>query len=78
MPRSGRPRATTAVDDRYLLISARRNPDSNATMLNNAFRATTGQRITTQTVRNRLHEAQIHSLGPWQGPSLQTRHHTAR
>jgi Transposase. len=61
MPRSGRPRATTAVDGRYLRISARRNPDNNATMLNNAFRAATGQRIMTQTVRNRLHDAQLHS-----------------
>ena len=74
MPRSGYPRATTAVDDRYLRISARRNTDSNATMLNNA----TGQRITTQTVRNRLHDAQLHTRHPWRGPSLQPRHHVAR
>ena len=37
MRRSGRPKATTAVDDRYIRISARRNPERNATMLNNAF-----------------------------------------
>ena len=78
MPCSGRPRATTVVDDRYLRISAQRNPDSNATMLNNAFRAATGWRITTQTVRNRLHDAQLHSQRPWRGPSLQPRHHAAR
>ena len=78
MPRSGRPRATTAVDDRYLQISARRNPDSNDTMLNNAFCAATGRRITTQTVRNRLHNAQLHSRRPWRGPSLQPRGHAAR
>ena len=42
MCRSGLPKATTAVDDRYLRISARRNPESNATMLNNAIRAATG------------------------------------
>ena len=39
MRRSGRPKATMAVDDRYLRISARRNSESNATILNNAFRA---------------------------------------
>ena len=37
MPCSGRLRATIAVDHRYLRSSARRNPDSNATMLNNVF-----------------------------------------
>ena len=35
--RSGRTEAITAVDNRYVRISARRNPESNATMLNNAF-----------------------------------------
>ena len=53
MRRAGRPKATSAVDDRYLLISARRNPGSNATMMNNAFSAATGRRDTTQTLRNR-------------------------
>lgn len=78
MPRSGRPRATTVVDDRYLRIAARRNPDSNATMLNNAFRSATGRRVSTQTVRNRLHDAQLYSRRPWRGPALQPRHHAAR
>ena len=50
MRRSGRAKANTAVDDSYLRISARRNPESNATMLNNAFHATTGRRVSTQTV----------------------------
>ena len=35
--RSDRLKATTAVDDRYVRISARRNLESNATILNNAF-----------------------------------------
>ena len=51
MRRSGRLKATTAVDDRYFRILARKNPESNATMLNNAFRAATGCRVSTQTVR---------------------------
>ena len=33
MRRSDRQKATTVVDDRYLRISARRSPESNATML---------------------------------------------
>jgi len=47
-------------------------------MLNNAFCADTGRRITNQTVRNRLHAAQIHSRLSWRGLSLQPRHHAAR
>ena len=58
---SGRPKATIAVDDCYLRISARSNPESNATMLNNAFCAATGHRVSTQTVQNRLHDVQLHS-----------------
>ena len=77
MRRSGRPKATTAVDCRYLRISARRNPKSNATKLNNAFRAATGRRDSTQTVRNRLHDAQLHSRRPRGVPHLTPRHHAA-
>ena len=72
---SGHRKATTAVDDHYLRISARRNPESNATMLNNAFCAATGSRDSTQTLRNRLHDAQLHSRRPWQGPHMTPRHH---
>ena len=78
MRRSGRPKATTAVDDRYLRISARRNPESNATMLNNTFRAATGRRVSTQTIRNRLHDVQLHSRRPWRGPHLTPRQLAAR
>ena len=74
MRRSGRPKATTAVDDRYLRISAWRNHESNATMLNNAFRAATGCLVSTQTVQNRLHDAQCHSRRPWRGPQLTPRY----
>ena len=75
--RSGRPKAITAVDNRYVRISARRNPESNATMLNNAFRVATGRIHSTQTVRNRLHDAQLHSRRPWRGPRLTPKHHAA-
>ena len=75
---SGCPKTTTAVDDRYLRISARRNPDGNATMLNNAFHAAKGRHVSTQTVRNRLHDAQLHSQRSWRGPHLTPMHHAAR
>ena len=74
---SGRPKFTTAVDGRYLRISARRNPESNAIMLNNAFCSATGRRDSTQIVRNRLHDVQLHSRRPWRGPHLTPRHHAA-
>ena len=61
MRRSVHPKAATAVDDRYLRISVRRNPESSATMLSNAFCAATGRHVSTQTVRNKLHDAQLHS-----------------
>ena len=75
--RSGRPKATTAVDGRYLRFSARRNLESNATILNNAFRAATERRYSTQTLINRLHDTQLHSCRPWRGPHLTPRHHAA-
>ena len=78
MRRSDRPKATTAVDDRYLQISARRNPERNATMLNNAFPAATGRRVSTQTVRNRLHDAQLRSRRPCRGPHFTPRHYEAQ
>ena len=70
MRRSGLPKTTTAVDDFYLRISARRNPENNAAMLNNVFRAATGRHVSTQIVRNRLHYVQLHSRRPWRGPHL--------
>ena len=45
MRRSGSPKATTAVDDCSVRISARRYHETNATILNNAFRAATGRRV---------------------------------
>ena len=52
----GRDRATNQRQDRYLLIQSRRQRFQNASSLNNEFRNGTGVRISTQTVRNTLHE----------------------
>ena len=78
MRRSGRPKATAAVDVCCLRISARRYHESNAAMLNNAFHAATGRRVSTQIVRSRLYDVQLHSRRPWRGPHLTPRHHEAR
>ena len=77
MRRPGRPKATTVVVVRYLRILVRRNPESNASMLNNVFRAATGRRDSTQIVRNRPHDAQLHSRRRWRGPHLTSTHHAA-
>lgn len=51
----GRERATTAAEDRLMLLTARRNPTFTASRINSLFRQATGRVICGQTVRNRLH-----------------------
>ena len=48
----------------FLLIQSRRQRFLNATRLNNVFRNGTGVRISTQTVRNRLHEFGLSARRP--------------
>ncbi|GFX52962.1 transposable element Tcb1 transposase [Trichonephila clavipes] len=55
-PGAGRPRATTSTDDRYIQLTARRNRIENTTQLQRQLLLATGQRVSSQTVRNRLHE----------------------
>ncbi|GFW65737.1 transposable element Tcb2 transposase [Trichonephila clavipes] len=54
-PGQGRRRATTPNEDRYLVLTAQRHQNMNATLLQQHFRSATGTTISTQTVRNRLH-----------------------
>ena len=60
----GRDRATIQRQDRFLLIQSRRQWFLKATRLNNEFRNGTGVRISTQTVRNRLHEFGLSARRP--------------
>ena len=57
LPRSGRPRVTTQTDDRFLVLSARRQRFVTARTLQNDLQAAAGSRVSTQTIRNRLHQA---------------------
>ncbi|GFY26398.1 transposable element Tcb2 transposase [Trichonephila clavipes] len=59
-PGQGRRRATTLNEDRYLVLTARRHRNRNATLLQQHLRSATGTRVSTQTVRNRLH-----GVGPY-------------
>ena len=54
--RGGGDRAITRHQDHFLLIQSRRQRFQNTTTLNNEFKNGTGLRISTQTVRNSLHE----------------------
>ena len=60
----GRDRTATQRQGRFLLIQSRRQRFHNATSLNNEFWNGTGERISTQTVRNRLHEFGLNARRP--------------
>ncbi|GFV01351.1 uncharacterized protein TNCV_2125771 [Trichonephila clavipes] len=63
-PGAGWPRATTSTDDRYIQLTARRNRTENATQLQRQLLLGTGRRVSSQTVRNRLHEGGIYARRP--------------
>ncbi|GFX72366.1 transposable element Tcb2 transposase [Trichonephila clavipes] len=54
-PGQGRRRATTPNEDRYLVLTARRHRNMNATLLQQHLRSATGTTVSTQTVPNRIH-----------------------
>ena len=54
-PRSGRLRKTMVRQDRYLSNMAKRQRFQSAVTLNSDFHTATGVRVSSQTVRNRLH-----------------------
>jgi hypothetical protein len=60
----GRERSTTQAQDRFFVLQAWRQRSSNATTLRNDFQNATGVRMSTQTVRNRLHDAGLRSQRP--------------
>ena len=60
----GLERSTNAVQDRFLVVQAWRHRFDNATTLRRDFQNATGVRISTQTIRNRLHDAGLRSRRP--------------
>ena len=60
----GRERSTNEVQDRFLVVQARRHRFDNAATLRRDFQNATGVRISTQTIRNRLHDAGLRSRRP--------------
>ncbi|GFT93962.1 transposable element Tcb2 transposase [Trichonephila clavipes] len=63
-PGQGRRRATTPNEDRYLVLTARRDRNMNATLLQQHLRSTTGTTVSTQSVRNRLHGVGLYARRP--------------
>ncbi|GFV01994.1 transposable element Tcb2 transposase [Trichonephila clavipes] len=63
-PRQGRRRATTPNEDRYLVLTARRHQNMNATLLQQHLHSATGTTVSTQTVRNRLHGVGLYDRRP--------------
>ncbi|GFV00655.1 transposable element Tcb2 transposase [Trichonephila clavipes] len=59
-----RRRATTPNEDRYLVLTARRHRNKNATLLQQHLRSATGTTVSTQTVRNQVHGVGLYARRP--------------
>ncbi|GFW71473.1 transposable element Tcb2 transposase [Trichonephila clavipes] len=77
-PGQGRRRATTPNEDRYLLLTARRHRNMNATLLQQHLRLATGTTVSTQTVPNRLHGVGLYARRPLVCIRLTSRHRRDR
>ncbi|GFW02336.1 transposable element Tcb2 transposase [Trichonephila clavipes] len=60
-PGQGRRRSTTPNEDRYLMLTARRDRNMNATLLQQHLRSGTGTTVSTHSVRNRLHGVDLYA-----------------
>ncbi|GFX83629.1 transposable element Tcb2 transposase [Trichonephila clavipes] len=60
----GRRRAKTPNEDRYLVLTARRHRNMNATLLQQHLCSATGTTVSTQTVRNRLNGVGLYARRP--------------
>ncbi|GFV31988.1 transposable element Tcb2 transposase [Trichonephila clavipes] len=77
-PGQGRRRVRTPNEDRYLVLTARRHRNMNATLLPQHLRSTTGTRVSTQTVRNRLHGVGLYARRQMVCVRLTSRHRRDR
>ncbi|GFU75982.1 transposable element Tcb2 transposase [Trichonephila clavipes] len=74
----GRRRATTPNEDRYLVLTARRHRNMNATLLQQHLRSATGTPVSTQTVRNQIHGVGLYARRPIVCVRLTSRHRRDR
>ena len=77
-PRQGRPRKTTPAQDRYVRISARRNPTTSVTTLRHELCEATGVAESSQTMHNSLHDMGLYARRPLKIPALCPYHRGAR
>ncbi|GFT68260.1 transposable element Tcb2 transposase [Trichonephila clavipes] len=73
-PGQDRRRATTPNEDRFLVLTARRHRNMNATLRQQHVRSATGTTISTQTVRNWLHGVVLYASRPLVCVRLTSRH----
>ena len=74
LPRSGRPRSITRAQDRLLVTTTLRNRQANAMQLQGRLYWATGVQVSTQTVKNRLHDQKIRARRQFVVPQLTARH----
>ncbi|GFU56065.1 transposable element Tcb2 transposase [Trichonephila clavipes] len=77
-PGEGRRRATTPNEDCYLVLTARRHRNMNATLLQQHLRSATDTTVSIQTVRNRLHGLGLYARRPLVCVRLTSRHRRDR
>ena len=77
-PRSGRPRKTTAREDRYIARLATATRSTTASRIRQQLRTTSNINVCTQTVRNRLHAVHLRSRRPAVRPRLSAAHRASR
>lgn len=75
---SGRPRATTAVDDRFITLSVLRDRHLTAPEVRVRLEVARNTHVSADTVRRRLREHEIVSRRPATGPQLLERHRRER
>ncbi|GFV59286.1 transposable element Tcb2 transposase [Trichonephila clavipes] len=73
-PGQGRRRATTPNEDRYLVLTAWKHRNMNATLLQQHLRSATGTTVSTQTVRNRLNGVGLYARRSMVCVRLTSRH----
>ncbi|GFT13165.1 transposable element Tc1 transposase [Trichonephila clavipes] len=73
-----RVRSTTPAEDRYIVLSAKRNRCTTAQQVANQFLAASGKQISRKTVARRLRGGGLYARRPVVCVPLTRQHHTAR
>ncbi|GFY12963.1 HTH_Tnp_Tc3_2 domain-containing protein [Trichonephila clavipes] len=76
--RGGRVRSTTPAEDRYIVLSAKRNRRTTAHQVANQFLAASGKQISLKTVARRLRGGGLYARSPVVCVPLTRQHRTAR